>query len=77
MWKCIAFLDKDLMADAPARRVKVYPMYSRESLDRRVLLEVLFGLILYVMVQGEDNLFGVVYTIRSDRLEPVLIMAGN
>ena len=69
----ITFLNENLMADASARRIEVYTVLPREGFNRRVLGQIFFGSVLYVMVQCKDELGWVVYSRGTNRFEPEIL----
>ena len=54
MGECVAFFNEDLVTNAATRRIEVDTVLSGERLDGRVLRQILSGLVLDVMVEGED-----------------------
>ena len=65
----ISALNHDLVADARAGRIEIYPVLLREGFNRAVFLQIGFVVILYVVVQGENELPWNTYLLRADRLE--------
>lgn len=55
----IPLLHHDLVSDPPPRRIEIHPMLGSESFDLFVFCEVGGGVVLDVVVEGEDGLFGV------------------
>jgi hypothetical protein len=67
--KCITLLDHDLVTDSPTSRIEVNPMRVCKSFDLAVLFEILGGLVLYIVVEGEDELSRVCDLASSYTLE--------
>jgi hypothetical protein len=65
----ISTLDHELMANPGTGSVEIDPVLPGECFDRTILLQVRFVMILYVMVEGEDELFRVVDLLCADRLK--------
>ena len=70
IWKGIAFLDEDLVADPAASGVKIDSLRARKSLNVGILGQILSRFILHVVVECEDRLPGRLDLRRSDRFEP-------
>ena len=62
-------LDHELMANPGTGRVEIDPTLTSECFDRTILLQVRFVMILYVMVEGEDELLRVVDLLCANRSE--------
>ena len=58
--KDVAALDHDLVADAGAGRIEIDSMFPGEGFDGPVFLQVSLVMILDVVIEGEDQLLGVV-----------------
>ena len=75
--KGVAFFDEDLVANAATGGVEVNGMLAGEGLYGSVLGEVLGGLVLDIVVEGEYKLFGIVDASCAYGLEPFGKEAGS
>jgi hypothetical protein len=69
VWKGVAFLDKDLVANSTTSGVKVDSMFPSERLDGCVFSQILQRFVLDVVVKSENRLLGVMNIDCSDRIE--------
>jgi hypothetical protein len=70
VWESVSFLDQDLVTDTAPGRIEVDIVRASKAFDGSILLQILGGLVLYVMIEGEDRLSWIMYAGSTDRLEP-------
>lgn len=71
VWKRIPLLNEDLVAYPSSSWKEINGMLACEGLDGSIFSEVFGGFVLYIVVESENWLSGILNTRCTDRFEPV------